>query len=332
MRKFISFFGLFCFALTTEFTLAQSPGYAIESYQDVYTELDEYESIVYQTDNFLFWQLEFPLNFEFPYYDSIYNRVIFVHDNWGAFTDEEDISLYLFECTHFVTKLYDFPVDDTLSDVRYANIVANNLNAFVLQFTNNIFFYDLLNDSIDTRMNWQVWLFENGVMEIHFGEMHMDNNPIYAPGKGFYNYTTSGGIDTNEIYGPHVGISNPYDESDAIALSGPYDDFMVTDNQYDVLTVLPPEGWIIRFKPKSVGLFEPDYSCTEVNISPNPATSYIRLPALATYCQIYNASGKLVHQGNAQEGKVDVTAFLPGLYIVRMVSGNETILGRFMKT
>lgn len=322
---------IFSFTLSDQVVTGQSSGYTIESFQGVYTELGNYESIVKQTDNQLFWEFEFPLNFQFPYYDSMYNRVIFVHDNWGAFSDDEDISLYLFEYTDFVTELYDLEPNDTISDVRYSHVKSNNMEAFVLQYTKNIFFFDLLNDSIDTYMNWQVWLFENGVLEIHFGEMHMDNNPIYEPGKGFFFYGNNG-VDTSEIYGPHVGISNPNDEDDAIALSGSYDDYEVTDDQYDVLTVMPPEGWIIRFKPKSVGLFAPDYRLSEVSICPNPANTYIRIPEPGSYVTMYDFSGKIMYEGVTNENKMNVSDLPPGIYFVRITLGGSSSIGKFYKS
>ena len=331
MRTFILFTMLFCSTHSIPNSTAQSTGYTIESFQDVYAELDEYESVVVQTDNFLFWQLEFPLDFQFPYYDSMYNRAIFVHDNWGAFTDDEDISLYLFEYTDFITALYEFPIPNPPSDVRYAHALSNNMEAFVLQYTNNMFFFDLENDTIDTYMNWQVWLFENGVMEIHFGEMHMDDNPIYEPGKGFYFYGNEG-VDTSEIYGPHISIANPLDETDAIALSGSYDDYEITGDLSDVLTIMPPEGWIIRFKPKSVGLFEPDYQITEFSINPNPAISYILIPEPGSYVTMYDFSGKVMFEGIATDNKLSVSDFPPGIYFVRISSGSNSSIGKFFKS
>ncbi|HSF87831.1 MAG TPA: T9SS type A sorting domain-containing protein [Saprospiraceae bacterium] len=320
-----------CFTISASFVLAQSPSYTIESFQDVYIELGEYESIQSPTDFDIFWEREFTLNFQFPYYDSMYNRVIFVHDNWGAFTDDEDFSLFLFEYSDFVCDEPFSPDPDSLiSDIRYAHVSSNNMQAFVLQYTNNIFFFDIDNDDIDTYMNWQVWLFENGVMEIHFGEMHMDNNPIYEPGKGFFSYGNNG-VDTSEIYGPHLSIANPKDESDAIALSGSYDDYVVTGNQYDVLTVMPPEGWIIRFKPRSVGLFEPDYNIAEVSINPNPATTYINIPEPGSYISIYDFSGKIVYEGIADENKFNISSLPPGIYFVRISARGHSSIGKFYK-
>ncbi len=309
---------------------AQSSGYTIESFQDVYSELAEYESIVLQTQNDLFWEVEFPLNFGFPYYDSMYNKVTFLHDSWGYFTENQDLSLFLFEYIPFVTELYSDTIEFP-SDVRHAYVVSNNLEALVLQFTKNRFFADPFADSLDTYLNWQVWLFENGVIEIHFGELHLDGNPIYAPGKGFYLFS-SGEIDTTEIDGPHVGISNPIDESDAIAFSGSYNDYEVTDDLYDVLTVMPPIGWIIRFKPKSVGLFEPDYRLSEVSICPNPANTYIRIPEPGIYITMYDFSGKIMYEGVPNENKLSVSELLPGIYFIRITSGGSSSIGKFYKS
>src|SRR6187455_2939581 len=119
MRKLIPFcFGLYII-ISLHSISAQSPGYSIESFQDVYTELTEYESIVLQTQNDLFWEVEFPLDFGFPYYDSIYDNVTFVHDSWGYFSEDQDLSLFLFEYIPFVTELYSDTIDFP-SDVRYA--------------------------------------------------------------------------------------------------------------------------------------------------------------------------------------------------------------------
>jgi hypothetical protein len=74
-------------------------------------------------------------------------------------------------------------------------------------------------------------------------------------------------------------IANNYDEEDGIAVSGAYNDYETSSDVYSNLTVIPPPGWIIRFKPKSVGLFEPDYPISEVSIFPNPASAYINIPS-----------------------------------------------------
>jgi len=310
--------------------LCQSPGYKIESFQDTYSEITDYESIVIETDGFLFWDVEFPFGFQFPFYDSTYNSVTFNHTGWGYFTDEEELALLLFNCNAFVTELNQ----DTSfipSDMRYKYVTSNDIDALVLQFTKYRFFADPYVDMCDTYMNWQVWLFENGVIEIRFGEMHMDNNPIYRPGKGFFDYNEEG-VDTTALYGPFVSISNPKDESDAISFSGSYNDFEAGDWLFDILNVMPPIGWVIRFVPKSVGVFEPDYKSYEVAINPNPANSFIQIQQPGSRVSINDHTGKVVYNEIVNGDRINISAFPPGMYFVKMESGKNVKVGRFIKS
>lgn len=332
MRTFFVFFLAFCFTHSFQNALAQSPGYTIESFQGEYTELTEYGSVVWDTENDLLWRHDFPLDFQFPYYDSTYDKVMFAHNNWGYFTDDEEFSLFLFEFIDFTTESYSDTIGGFPSDVRYAHVISNNLKAFVLQYTNNILFCDVFNDDINNYLNWQVWLFENGVIEIHFGDINMDGNPVYEPGVGFYNSITCEEIDSSEVYAPHVSIANPKDQSDAIAISGRYDNFEITGLQNSIFNTMPPEGWIIRFKPKSVGLFEPDYRTTEFSINPNPAISYIMIPDPGSYVTMYDFSGKVMFEGIVTDNKLSVAAFPPGMYFVMMASGSGSSIGKFYKS
>lgn len=331
MRSLFAFLIANYFALSYHQISAQSEGYTIESVQDVYTELTNYESISLLTMGDLFWEFEFHLNFQFPFYDSVYNRVIHRNDAWGSFTDDEDEALFLMAFTRLYA--YDELIDTSniTSDVRFSHVFSNNMQAFVLQFTKNRFYADPFADVLDTYLNFQLWFFENGIMEVHFGEMHMDGTPIYAPGKGFYCYTTSGGVDTNEVCGPYMGISNPEDDEDAIALSGSYDDFEIAGNQYSVLTVLPPEGWIIRFKPKTVGIFEPEPRINEIMIKPNPASSYILISNPNSKVKIFDFSGKILYEGTVTDNKVSVTTFPTGMYFIKIASDEKSFFGRFFK-
>ena len=320
------------FTLLNEKLIAQSPGYTIESFQDEYTELTEYESIVKIFLGDPLWEYEFELDFQFPFYGEYYDRLTYLSEAWGFVDyDLEDLSFFMM---NFSSYKYDNPKDTVIipSDVRFSHVLANNMQAFVIQYTKNRFFGDPNADDYDTYMNFQLWFFENGVMEVHFGEMHMDGNPIYSPGKGFFHYTTDGGVDTSEVGGPHMGISNPFDEEDGIALSGSYDDYEVTGDIYDNLTVLPPEGWIIRFKPKSVGIFDPKPSDNQIAISPNPASSFINIPEPDSYITLYDFSGKIMYEGISNDNKLNVADVPSGIYFVRIASGGNSSIGKFFKS
>jgi len=310
---------------------AQSEEYVIESFQGEYTELTEYESVAILALGNPLWELEFDLDFEFPFYGDLYDRMIYNGEAYGMLTDDEDLAFFMMNFTR--NYAYDVPEDtiDIASDVRFAHMLSNNMQAFVLQFTDIGFFADPSGDTYDVNMNFQLWFYENGVIEVHFGDMDMDGNPIYKPGKGFYWYTSDNGIDTTEVCGPHMGIENPYDEEDGIALKGSYNDFEVTGQIYDIMTDLPPQGWIIRFKPNSVGIFEPDDRINEVNINPNPACDYIHIPDTRSNVTIYDFSGKIIYEGIATESKVNVSSLTPGLYLIKIASGSRTSIGKFFK-
>jgi len=326
---FLSFIGTFLFS---RITLAQSEEYGIESFQGEYNELTEYESMVKIFLGDPLWEYEFELDFQFPFYGEYYDRLIYLSEAWGAVTENEDLAFFLMDFSRGYA--YDNPMDtvNIPSDVRFSHVQVKDMQAFVIQYTKNRFFADPNSDEYDTYMNFQLWFFENGVLEVHFGEMHMDENPIYSPGKGFYCYTTSGGVDTSEVCGPHMSISNPFDEEDGIAISGSFDNYAVTSDIYDILTFLPPEGWIIRFKPKSVGLFEPDYRITKVSIYPNPAISYIMIPEPGSYVAMYDFSGKIIYEGVSTDSKLSVSAFPSGIYFVRISSGSSSSIGKFYKS
>ena len=309
---------------------AQSPGYTIESYQDTYSELQEYQSIALLTEWNPLWSYEFQLNFAFPYFDSVYTRLFFDRSGWGYFTEDQDLSLFLMEGWSWTYDPY-MGNNNPDSDARFSHVLSNGLQALVIQFTKARIFADLYEDSLDTYLNFQVWLFENGVIEVRFGETHIDGNPIYRPGKGFFCFTTDEGIDTNDICAPRMSIANPFDETDAIGLHGSYDDYEITGSLYSRLTVMPPIGWVIRFAPKSVGLFDLKPESHQIAITPNPVGSYLHLPDSNSDVTIFDSSGRIMFEGVSTNEKVDVANFPSGMYFIRMDGPGSPLIGKFIK-
>ena len=310
---------------------AQSDDYLIESFQDEYAELTDYESVALLNQGDPLFFLEFELDFLFPFFGEHYDRINYDADAFGTVTQNEYYSFFLMEFSRGYA--WDVVWDSTNipSDVRYTHVFVNDMQAFVLQYTDMGFFADPDDEDFNPAMNFQIWFFENGIMEVHFGEMNMNGSPIYKPGKGFYCYTSSGGIDTTEICGPRMGILNPMDESDGIALSGNIENYEVSGNPYSVLNTLPPVGWIIRFKPKALGIFEPEYQFDEFVINPNPASSFIQIPDIGSSVSIYNLSGTKMYEGIAFEGKLNISTFPQGIYFVKSLSENGASVGRFIK-
>ncbi len=318
-------FGFFAFA-----SFGQSTDYKIESFQSVYEPLKSYESIAILTEGNLLWEYEFDLNFEFPFYDSFYTRLYYNNDSWGSLTDNQDEGLLLMDYLDGYT--FDNVLDtvNITSDVRFSHVDIDDIQAFVIEYAKARFFADPFSDTVDTYMNWQLWFFENGIIEVHFGEMHMDNTPIYEQGKGFFEFTLDGQVDTTSIRGPHMGIANPYDEDDAIGLSGAYNDYEVIGDNYATLSVLPPIGWIIRFVPTGVAVTEPNIY-EDLHIIPNPATTSINLPYTSGIVQIINSIGIIVYEHFNESENIDVSSLPAGTYFIRFLSKDKSSFGSFVK-
>ncbi len=205
------------------------------------------------------------------------------------------------------------------------------MQALVLQYTRIRLFADPFEDSLNTYLNFQYWFYENGYIEVKFGEIHMDNTPIYAPGKGMYCFTSSEGVDTTEVCGPHMGIGHPLDEENAIGLEGAYNDYEIYPDQYGFLTEFPPSGWVIRFKPTFISTADINKSIQEVKLSPNPTIDYINLPSFAQNISVYDGTGKLIFNVSGESNQVDVSALPAGLYYMHFLSEGKLSAGKFIR-
>jgi hypothetical protein len=315
-------FGAICVMFYCTIANTQSPEYALESFQgETYTELTSFQSIRLLTNGNPFWEYEFQLEFPFPFYDSIYTRILYSR-SWGSFTDDQDPSLLLME--------YRWDTSKSPSDVRFSHVMIGSQKAFVMEYNSIRIFGDPFADSLNTYLNFQYKFYEDGVIEVHFGDIHMDNSPLYSKGDGIYCFSL-GVIDTTEVCGPHMGIGHPLLEDYGIGLEGAYNDYEVYPDQYGFLTEFPPPGWVIRFKPTFISTTRIEKSFQEVVLSPNPTTDYINLPAIATNISIYDGTGKLVFM-QIQEGKeVDASTLSAGIHYIHFISEGRQFAGKFVR-
>lgn len=308
---------------------SQTSKYEIESFQSTYSALTDYQSLGILEQGIPLWEHEFELNFPFPFFDSSYTRMIYAYDGWGSFTDDQDESLLMMSYKWTWENFKD--TSNITSDVRFSHLSSNGMQAFVIEYYNARLFADPFVDSLNTYLNFQYWFFENGNLEVHFGDIHMDDTPIYSPGNGLYCYSQNTGIDTNEVCGPVMGIGDPYNEEEALGLEGAYNDFEIYPNQYGYLTVLPPTGWVIRFKPKTVSTQDIHDKFEDLPIFPNPVINYIHLPESGGQVIITDSVGKRVFASTHVDEDLDIAALTPGLYILSLWSGNTLRTGKFLK-
>jgi hypothetical protein len=99
-----------------------------------------------------------------------------------------------------------------------------------------------------------------------------------------------------------------------------------------IMTELPPIGWIIRFKPKSVGIFNPKPHSNQIAIMPNPASSFINIPEIGSFVSMYDFSGRIMYEGITNDNKLNVSAYLLGIYFIKITSGGSSSIGKFYKS
>lgn len=304
---------------------SNSQTYKLDTLRREYEELETYKSIALDVGGVFNWEKKFDLPFVFPYYDSMYSHIICERSSvcYFEYNPEYDIKLMTFSYD------YDNLLDTTniASDVRYNYVTKNDKQALVIQFTKNRLSSDESIDEYDSFINFQLWFYEDGVMEVHFGDINLDNSPNYRPGEGFY-FTFVDGTEMNS--GPEMGVRHPLDEDDQTWLEGDWNDYIVR-NGVGYLTTLPPKGFVIRFSKKTSSI--KDAIDTLVTVYPNPTSDQLTIKYEGN---IFKTIVKSIRGNNImildQETRIINTNKLPiGMYILEIHTSNGVKQTKFIK-
>jgi len=304
---------------------ATAQTYKLDTFRTEYVALDSFYSIALEVGGVFNWEKRFDLPFVFPYYDSLYTHIIC---DSGAkcyfeFNLEFDIKLM-----NFIYE-YDNVLDpnNIESDVRYNYITKNGKQALVIQFTKIRLASDESIDEFDSYINFQLWLYDDGVMEVHFGDINLDNSPNYRPGEGFFIITTDG----QQInIGPEMGVRHPTEEEDQTWLEGDWNDYLVY-NAVGYLTTLPPKGFVIRFSKKlSATINEVEMPLT---IFPNPTTDNISIEFVGHIKKttVKSISGETMMLIEGEHRTIDTNKLNEGMYIIEIHTAQGIMQSKFVK-
>jgi len=174
--------------------------------------------------------------------------------------------------------------------------------------------------SLNMFVNFQIWLYEgSNIIEYRYGpSLVSDSESFYGGDSGAIIGVS--GVDINDNFSnAHflVGVaSNPT--------------VTTTDN---TITGTPPANTIYRFTPTSLNSSAFDES--NVALYPNPCNDFIVIAGLKSNFSynIYNVSGKLIQSNqDATSGtQIDTKSFESGMYILKIVYENETIVKKIIK-
>jgi len=302
-----------------------SQSYLIDTLRREYIELDSFNSIAKESLGNKTWSKKFELPFSFPYYDSIYTQIICDYESkcYFEFNPNWDIGLMTFGYQ------FDNVLDTTniMSDVRYKVIRHDEKQVLVLQFTKNRLISDQSISQFDSYINYQLRFYETGEIEVHFGDINLDNSPNYRPGEGFYLITQSG----QEInFGPEMGIRHPFDEDDQTFLDGDWNDFYV-DNGSGFLTTLPPKGFVIKFSNK--GTNTNDLHEITSKIFPNPTSSFVNIQSHSEIkmVRIKDLNNQIVISFKTNLNSHNISHIPSGIYVMELFVGTKIEYLKFIK-
>lgn len=288
--------------------------YSISYYQDAY---DEFPTEVLGFPQYI----ESEFGFNFPFFDTSFISLKINIDGFGEFGNGLDDNEFYF----FSSDYWSISIDNPWGKSDY---VVEGVKALIFQWKNIVLKPDhFLGFNSNHYLNFQVWFFESGDIEIHFGNCYLDESPYWVDSLGM--------IDENSyLVGPGIGIVSPGKEKH-LFIGGFLDNLQIYDNKYEAepLRELPPEGFVIKFH-RLLPVEENELG--KLNVYPNPGTGvfYFDLPAgiQAESIQVYNLAGDLVHKSlDPQNNTINLERLPDGIYTVIMESKTQKVFRKVVK-
>lgn len=299
--------------------------YTVDTFRREYVELTHYKSIALETMGDLFWGKRFEFPFLFPYYDTLYNHINFDSGCSGIFDGSIDYNLLIF------TFGYQFDnVLDTVnieSDVRYGYYKSGTKEWLCIQFTKNRIDGDPSVELYDSYVNFQLYLYNNGDIELQFGDMNLDHSPVYVEGKGFYLIQSNG---TRTLFGPTFGIKSPFDKNEETFVNGKWNDYKV-GSLTNYLTSLPEKGFVFRFRNNLVHTTE--NNSLSRKIYPNPSSGIYYLEGKYDHIKVLvkDMQGKVVHSTILDGQMLDISHLTPGMYFIETTNSETKFINKVIK-
>lgn len=213
------------------------------------------------------------------------------------------------------------------SQWRYKSDLVDGSKVIKMEWRNVGIYDDIWSSNpTDHRINYQVWFYENGIIELHFGEMDLENTPFYNESTGFI-------WSDGESYGPWLGISN-LDITEMYYLTGTLDNISIItmEDSLDIFYEVPEFGRYFRWIPNEVvannKILKP--ADNDFIIRNNPAGDYMGISFkndlfINSDLEIFSLSGKLVKRQriNKSNEQIDVAHLSPGIYLINLKDKNS---------
>jgi hypothetical protein len=306
---------------------AQYHGYEIDTFYEEYVPLESYQSMLIEKANANAWIKTFQLPFEFPFFDTTFTDLIGWYDSVWDWQEADDFIMYLFSYEYEFDRLES--VNDTnniQSDVRYSYTVKDDKEVLVVEYFNNRLSDDPSVDEFNSYVNFQNWFYEDGTIEIRFGDFNLDNSTYYVPGEGFWLHVNG---DDSILTGPVVGISDPFDPTREIGFR---EDWEIVPEANGVNTI-PDSGFVVRFK-RITSSIQSESKTLDLKVFPNPTSDKLHIESLDHYSiksiQLINTEG-ITFPLEESSKVIDVSLLPKGQYILKIMTiNNEKFLTKII--
>lgn len=161
------------------------------------------------------------------------------------------------------------------------------------------------NNSMNEYVNFQLWIYETGIIEFRFGPQSITNTTNWYEGlPGILSGLAVYDIVNEVVSNVHLLIGSPATPQ--------------LSDQFMTLTGHPTAGLIYRFEPLNIGL--EDELKSNLALYPNPTKDalYISGGDLFAPVTILDMSGRVITEGNLENGKIYLGNLSSGVYFIQV--------------
>lgn len=252
--------------------------------------------------------IQIDLGFDFNYYGQTFSKII-SYDAYFYFNPAS------FEVLMPYYTFYQKKRIASFSGLRYRTDQTPNGKIFKAEIANvDVLGVPPLNDT--DSISFQMWLYENGTIEVHFGPS------VVSAG-------------TNGLF--PVCFFNNFDESKNVTIyedpNNPSVGFDLPDSLTPIVGGLPKEGMVYRIIPSSINSVNNSFLQSQVKMYPNPSSGIVNIDSEINLeeVKIFTTTGKEVLT-SLNTNKIDISELPPGMYFVELITPlGEKVLKKLQK-
>ena len=321
----------YLFVLQFVSLLLTAQAYTISVQTSTYDTLTEYQSLIQeliddQEDPFS-WVREFDLDFTFPYFDETYTTILLESDGTGYFPNTDEFNMFLFAGPAYVVNPPSALTGFLPSDVRYQTLETERGAALVVEFHEVLTEDEFFENGANHVLNFQYRFFEDGTIEVHFGDIDLDQNSYYFPGQGF---SFDNEDPDDNIYGPFLSITDD-DIVEGACIGG---DFASPEILYDqddncnVLTSIPPAGSVVRFLPEGAvsRVATPAATASFAVVQDGTLLRVAHPTRRIQHLELFDLAGRACTGANRAALRTD--GLTTGIYVLRILADGEAFTQR----